>query len=184
MSINIISLSILLTLLMVKIVQDRKRVQDRIQREWSERRLDIRVADRSQRYILPTKPEIQRRIVKKDRAHTKKLIFKENFYVSATKKKHDDLDEFYMWRFNQTSTSSDRYCNWNVKNGSPLYTRRLNNFMILLFDGSIGDESKWKSFELYIKCKTNANASITKGCKDFGLYRENDPICASRRLKM
>ena len=37
--------------------------------------------------------------------------------------------------------------------------------MILLFDGSIGDESKWKSFELYIKCKTNANASITKGYK-------------------
>ena len=51
-------------------------------------------------------------------------IFKENFYVTGAKK-YDDLDEFYMWRFNQTSTNSDRYYIWNVKNGSPLYTRRL-----------------------------------------------------------
>ena len=77
-------------------------------------------------------------------------IFKENFHVSATKK-HDDSDEFYMWRFNQTSTSSDIYYIWNVKNGSPMYTRRMNNFMISLIDGSIGEDSQ--SFEWYIKCK-------------------------------
>ena len=80
------------------------------------------------------------------------LIFKENFYVSAAKK-HDDLDEFYMWRFNKTSTNSDRYYIWNVKNGSPMYMRRMKFFIVSLFDGSIGVDSEWKSFEWVIKCK-------------------------------
>ena len=79
-------------------------------------------------------------------------IWKENFYVWAGKK-YDDLDEFYMWKFNQTSTNSDRYYIWNVKNGRPLYTRIFNHYRVSLFDGSVGEDSEWKSFEWYIKCK-------------------------------
>ena len=78
------------------------------------------------------------------------LIFKENFYVSAAKK-NDDLDEFYMWKFNRTSTNSDRYYIWNLKNGSPLYTRLLKFKFVSLFDGSIGVDSE--RFEWVIKCK-------------------------------
>jgi hypothetical protein len=84
---------------------------------------------------------------------------KEIFEVSATKK-HNDLDEFYMWRFNQTSTSSNRYYILNVKNGSPMYTRKVLRgvptlifYIVSLFDGSIDDDSEFKSFEWVIKCK-------------------------------
>ena len=78
---------------------------------------------------------------------------KESFYVWAGKK-NDDLDEeFLMWRFNQTSTNSDKYYIWNVKNGSPLYTRIYNYFTVSLFNGSVGEESRWQGFEWYIKCK-------------------------------
>ena len=78
--------------------------------------------------------------------------FKENFYVSAAKK-HHDLNEYYMWRFNQTSSTSNRYYIWNVKNGSPLYMRTFKFDVVSLFDGYIGDDSEWKSFEWVIKCK-------------------------------